>query len=230
MAPMSLISLLLLCFVQAAFCSSSGNEPPSVQSRLSRTRTLSQPFINAHGAARRAAAVADDASSRLITAGFYPGTTMPRVVMQYLIEERHGVNYHLSMPIRENMQQHVLDKLHESLHDPRMSVSSLTYEGTTYFLAPALSFSNSRYARWSQYLREPAGMTSNEVFPMFVAKLVPRRSGRTPLTNSRGYEVLAIRTTATAQDRNQFLRTFSDRNNRHLVPFRELLNGVRRRW
>lgn len=121
----------------------------------------------------------------------------------------------------------MLDKLHEVLLNPRTKVSPFTYEGTTYFLTPAIPYPDTRYPGWNALLTKPPGVPDRAALPVFVSKIKPEafRDGR--WIEERPYELLAIRTPASVKSYNYLVDRFM--RGRHLISYQDLLSQVSRR-
>lgn len=94
-------------------------------------------------------------------------------------------------------------------------MSHFTYEGETYFLFPAFESHDSLYPRWTHLLKEPGGIERRNLQPFFVEKLTLRGP-------NGNYELMAVRTTALADDKQAFINSFQTVR-RKMMTFRQLL-------
>ncbi|SAM85556.1 uncharacterized protein UBRO_08127 [Ustilago bromivora] len=209
--PAWLISFLLLL----PFAAATSFSTPNIASAEDLPTHISSTSSDI--AWRRALATADDATSHINSFRPYPGTSVPDTVMRYLVHERHGIDHHLPMSIIPEHRMTLESKVDELLYDPRRRtpVSHLKYEGQTYFLFPAWDFHDLKYPRWSWLWKEPEGIRSIHMQPFFLAKV-------NLWDPERKYELMAVRTTATAEDKQYFADSLK-LVRRKLMTFPELL-------
>lgn len=202
-----LYALTLLCFCRHALAPRSED--------IGQRRQLRAPAdLAGRRAVRRYLDIADDASSAPNPA-FYPGTPVPVDVMTHLLGERYSVDHHVPIPVVEGQESNFYSKVRELLHHPETPVTSMGWEGNTFFLAQARRLDYSNYPVWGTMIRPPFQLHSDAFHPIFIGKVLHN--------NPQGHEfdLLAVRSPATVTERETFLARL--RSSRRLVHFLDLL-------
>lgn len=177
-------------------------------------------------ASRHAAELADDATSASRRHLLYPGTKIPLEVMNYLVEERHGVDHHILMKFRFGMGATVKSKIAEMLHDERTFVSSFSYYGKTYFIVPASSYPDSAFPTWDHLLSHPDLRLPADVIQPFLVTNVERVPGTSgAAARNFDFSVLCVRTTTSKDDKTQLIQSFQERRN-YLTTIKQMLRRM----
>ncbi|SPO29925.1 uncharacterized protein UTRI_06209_B [Ustilago trichophora] len=220
------LSLLLLLAQPPGGLGATGSSHTNLpQLSSSEGRTDSLASRAGEQAFHRAAALEDDASSAL-PREIYPGTSVPRSVMDFLISQRHRVQFHLPLHVKSGKEDLLEGKLRYNLITLPSPVSRITYDGTSYFLMPGYDLPDPGYPRWDQIFRRPAGVDGNAIQPLFISRVLhPDATGGRSEPAQR-FELLSVRTTTAQEDKESFKEVFT--KNKDVMNFAELLSKVDR--
>ncbi|GAC75408.1 hypothetical protein PANT_15c00061 [Moesziomyces antarcticus T-34] len=178
---LSALALLCLCG-QTVAPGSEGGGP--------RRRLRAPADLAGRRALRRYLDITDDASSAPNLAT-YPGTPVPVDVMTHLLGEKYGVDHHVPISVVDGQERNFYNKVRELLHHPETPVTSMGWEGNTFFLAQARRLDYSNYPVWGTMIRPPFQLHSDAFHPIFIGKVLHN--------NPQGHEfdLLAVRSPAT---------------------------------
>ncbi|SPO29260.1 uncharacterized protein UTRI_06209 [Ustilago trichophora] len=191
----------------------------------SEDRTDSLVSHTAGRGLRRAADLEDDASSA-IPRELYPGTSVPRSVMDFLISQQHGVDFHLPLLVHSGKEELLEGKMQLNLITYPTKVSMMIYDGTSYFLMPGYNLPDSKHPGWDQIFQRPAGIDGNAIQPLFISRVLQPDSTGERSVPARRYELLSVRTTTSLEDKKAFKEIYD--KNRDLMSFAELFSKVNR--
>ncbi|GAK67291.1 uncharacterized protein PAN0_017d5518 [Moesziomyces antarcticus] len=202
---LSALTLLCLCGEAVA---------PGSEGAVPRRQLRAPADLAGRRALRRYLEITDDASSAPNLA-LYPGTHVPMDVMTHLLGEQYSVDHHVPINIIGGQERTFYGKVRELLLHPRTPVTSMGYEGNTFFITQARRLDESNYPAWGTMIRPAFQLHDDALHPILIGKVLQN--------NPQGYEfdLLAVRSPATVTEREKFLARLE--SSRRLVHFTDLL-------